>query len=127
MLDDQAWFDLIEVVAATDFYRTQHQIIFDDERTGIDDAPLDAVCPSGCHPGPARKGGWHQLLGRTGGIDTRGEQCAGLRENRVSVRFSAADRSRKSIADSAFTPDGRDTDTPLELAEQSVFQIAENR
>jgi replicative DNA helicase len=31
------------------------------------------------------------------------------------------------IADSAFTPDGRDTDTLLELAEQSVFQIAENR
>jgi replicative DNA helicase len=31
------------------------------------------------------------------------------------------------IADSAFTPDGRDTNTLLELAEQSVFQIAENR
>jgi replicative DNA helicase len=31
------------------------------------------------------------------------------------------------IADSAFTPDGRDTDTLLELAEQAVFQIAENR
>ncbi len=27
MLDDQSWFELIEVVAATDFYRPQHQII----------------------------------------------------------------------------------------------------
>ena len=32
-----------------------------------------------------------------------------------------------SIANSAFTPDGRDSDTLLELAERSVFQISENR
>ena len=29
MLDDRAWFDLIEILAASDFYRTQHQIIFE--------------------------------------------------------------------------------------------------
>ena len=47
MLDDQAWFDLIEVVAATDFYRTQHQIIFDAmNELASDDAPLDAVTVS---------------------------------------------------------------------------------
>ena len=47
MLDDQSWFDLIEVVAATDFYRTQHQIIFDAmNELAADDAPLDAVTVS---------------------------------------------------------------------------------
>ena len=47
MLDDQSWFDLIEVVTATDFYRTQHQIIFDAmNELAADDAPLDAVTVS---------------------------------------------------------------------------------
>ena len=31
------------------------------------------------------------------------------------------------IADSAFTPDGRDSNTLLDLAEQAVYQIAEQR
>ena len=28
MLDDQSWFDLVELIKPSDFYRTQHQIIF---------------------------------------------------------------------------------------------------
>ena len=29
MLNNEAWFDLVEIVRAQDFYRTQHQIIFE--------------------------------------------------------------------------------------------------
>ena len=29
MLDDQSWFDLVELIKPSDFYRTQHQIIFE--------------------------------------------------------------------------------------------------
>ena len=44
MLDDQSWFDLVEVVKPGDFYRTQHQIIFEAMMTIENkDQPLDAV------------------------------------------------------------------------------------
>ena len=44
MLDDRAWFDLIEILAASDFYRTQHQIIFEAMNDlASDDNLLDAV------------------------------------------------------------------------------------
>ena len=47
MLDDQGWFDLVEVVVAADFYRTQHQIIFEAMMDlANENQPLDAVTVS---------------------------------------------------------------------------------
>ncbi|SVE08136.1 uncharacterized protein METZ01_LOCUS460990, partial [marine metagenome] len=44
MLNNDAWFDLVEIVSAHDFYRTQHQIIFEAMMDlANDDEPLDAV------------------------------------------------------------------------------------
>ena len=131
MLDDQAWFDLIEVVAATDFYRTQHQIIFDAmNELASDDAPLDAVTIS---ERLSSKG----LLEKAGGISYLAELAESTPGASNVLAYGKIVRERSvlrqligaanQIADSAFTPDGRDTDTLLELAEQSVFQIAENR
>lgn len=131
MLDDQAWFDLIEVVAATDFYRTPHQIIFDAmHELASDDAPLDAVTVS---ERLSSKG----LLEKAGGISYLAELAESTPGASNVLAYGKIVRERSvlrqligaanQIADSAFTPDGRDTDTLLELAEQSVFQIAENR
>ncbi|MEL0047329.1 MAG: replicative DNA helicase [Gammaproteobacteria bacterium] len=131
MLDDQSWFDLIEVVTATDFYRTQHQIIFDAmNELAADDAPLDAVTVS---ERLSSKG----LLEKAGGISYLAELSESTLGASNVLAYGKIVRERSvlrqligaanQIADSAFTPDGRDTDTLLELAEQSVFQIAENR
>ena len=131
MLDDQAWLDLIEVVAAKDFYRTQHQIIFDAmNELASDDAPLDAVTVS---ERLSSKG----LLEKAGGIPYLAELAESTPGASNVLAYGKIVRERSvlrqligaanQIADSAFTPDGRDTDTLLELAEQSVFQIAENR
>ena len=44
MLDDQSWFDLVELIKPSDFYRTQHQIIFEAMMVIENkDQPLDAV------------------------------------------------------------------------------------
>ena len=131
MLDDQAWFDLIEIVAATDFYRAQHQIIFDAmNELALDDAPLDAITVS---ERLSSKG----LLDKAGGISYLAELADSTPGASNVLAYGKIVRERSvlrqligaanQIADSAFTPDGRDTNTLLELAEQSVFQIAENQ
>lgn len=119
------------MVAATDFYRTQHQIIFDAmNELASDDAPLDAVTVS---ERLSSKG----LLEKAGGISYLAELAESTPGASNVLAYGKIVRERSvlrqligaanQIADSAFTPDGRDTDTLLELAEQSVFQIAENR
>ena len=131
MLDDRAWFDLIEILAASDFYRTQHQIIFEAMNDlASDDNLLDAVTVA---ERLTSKG----LLDKAGGISYLAELAEStlgasnvlaygkiVRERSVMRQLIGA---ANQIAESAFTPEGRDTDTLLELAEQAVFQIAENR
>jgi replicative DNA helicase len=95
-----------------------------------DDNPLDAVTVA---ERLTSKG----LLDKAGGISYLAELAEStlgasnvlaygkiVRERSVMRQLIGA---ANQIADSAFTPDGRDTDTLLELAEQAVFQIAENR
>ena len=131
MLDDQSWFELIEVVAATDFYRPQHQIIF-EAMTDLanDNAPLDAVTVS---ERLQSKG----LLEKAGGISYLAELAEATPGTSNITAYGKIVRDRSvlrqligaanQIADAAFTPEGRDTDSLLELAEQSVFQIGEKR
>jgi replicative DNA helicase len=95
-----------------------------------DDAPLDAVTVS---ERLSSKG----LLEKAGGIPYLAELAESTPGASNVLAYGKIVRERSvlrqligaanQIADSAFTPDGRDTDTLLELAEQSVFQIAENR
>jgi replicative DNA helicase len=95
-----------------------------------EDAPLDAVTVS---ERLSSKG----LLEKAGGISYLAELAESTPGASNVLAYGKIVRERSvlrqligaanQIADSAFTPDGRDTDTLLELAEQSVFQIAENR
>lgn len=130
MLDDQSWFDLVEVIRASDFYRTQHQIIYESMMDlANNDQPLDAVTVS---EQLQSKG----LLDKAGGVAYLAELAEAtpgasnvmawakiIRERSVLRQLIGA---ANSIVDSAFSPDGRDSNTLLELAERSVFQISEN-
>ena len=67
MLDDQSWFDLVELIKPSDFYRTQHQIIFEAMMVIENkDQPLDAVTLSEelQNPRSTRKSRWCRLFGR---------------------------------------------------------------
>ena len=95
-----------------------------------DDAPLDAVTVS-------ERLQSRGLLEKAGGIAYLAELTESTPGASNILAYGKIVRERSvlrqligaanQIVDSAFTPDGRDTDTLLELAAQSVFQIAENR
>ncbi|MEC8755239.1 MAG: DnaB-like helicase N-terminal domain-containing protein, partial [Pseudomonadota bacterium] len=131
MLDDQGWFDLVEIVLAADFYRTQHQIIFEAMMDlANEDQPLDAVTVS-------ERLQSRGLLDKAGGINYLAELAESTPGASNILAYGRIVRERSvlrqligaanHIADSAFAPDGRDSNTLLDLAEQAVFQIAEKR
>ncbi len=131
MLNNEAWFDLVEIVRAKDFYRTQHQIIFEAMMNLANaDEPLDAVTIAE----RLRSQGLLEKVGDVTYLAELAESTPGasnvlaygriVRERSVMRQLiGAANR----IADAAFAPEGRDSDQLVEMAEQSVFEIAENR
>jgi replicative DNA helicase len=131
MLNDQSWFDLVEVVRGSDFYRTQHQIIYEAMMDlANNDQPLDAVTVSEQlqSKGLLEKAGGvaylAELAEATPGVSNVMAWAKIVRERSVLRQLIGA---ANGIADSAFAPDGRDSNTLLELAERSVFQISEDR
>ena len=131
MLDDQSWFDLFELIKPSDFYRTQHQIIF-SAMIGIENKnePLDALTLSE----ELQSLGQLEKVGGVGYLAEVADATPGasnilawariVRERSILRQLIGA---ANNIADAAFNPDGRDSDLLLEIAEQSVFQIAENQ
>lgn len=131
MLNNEAWFDLVEIASAKDFYRTQHQIIFEAMMNLANaDEPLDAVTIAE----RLRSQGLLEKVGDVTYLAELAESTPGasnvlaygriVRERSVMRQLiGAANR----IADAAFAPEGRDSDQLVEMAEQSVFEIAENR
>ena len=131
MLDDRSWFELVDLLQPNDFYRTQHQIIF-EAMMAIEnkDEPLDAVTLSE----ELQNQGRLEKVGGVGYLAEVADSTAGatnvlawakiVRERSILRQLIGA---ANNIADAAFNPDGRDTDVLLEMAEQTVFQIAENQ
>jgi replicative DNA helicase len=131
MLNNDAWFNVAEVVSGRDFYRPGHQIIYEAMADlAADDQPLDVVTVS---ERLASKG----LIDRCGGLAYLGELAEStpgasnvlayaqiVREHSTLRQLIAA---AQRIADSAFTPEGRPSDELLDNAEQEVFRIAEGR
>ena len=129
MLNNEAWFDLVEIVSAQDFYRPQHQIIFEAMMSlANQDEPLDAVTLS-------EKLRSQGLLEKAGDVIYLAELAEGtpgasnvlaygkiVRERSVMRQLIGA---ANKIADATFTPDGRDSAALVELAEQSIFEISE--
>lgn len=131
MLDNDAWFNVAELVEAGDFYRTQHQIIYESMTAlSADDQPLDAVTVSERlqSKGQLEKAGGlaylAELAESTPGASNVVAYANIVRENSVLRQLiGAANR----IAESAFSRDGRPSEELLDLAEQEVFHISEGR
>ena len=131
MLDNDAWFNVLEITAGSDFYRPQHQIIF--EAMGYlaeDNEPLDVVTVSTRlqHSGLLEKAGGAiylaEIAENTPGASNVVAYAKIVRE-RSTLRqlLGAANR----IAESAFNPDGRPTADLVDTAEQEIFRISEGR
>ena len=132
MLNNDAWFNVADVLTARDFYRAQHQIIFEAMASLANaNEPLDAVTLSEALQSarPARQGRRHRLPRRNRRVDARCEQRDRVRADRsrtldaAAAHFGAANR----IAESAFAPQGRPSSELLDMAESEVFRIHEGR
>ena len=131
MLNNERWFDVAEVVQPGDFYRTQHQIIFEAmSALTEDDQPLDAVTVSERlqAKGVLEKAGGLAYLGEivdsTPGASNVVAYAKIVRE-RSTLRQMIAAANR--IADMAFSTEGRDATELLDLAEKEVFNISEGQ
>jgi replicative DNA helicase len=129
MLNNDAWFNVTDIVTARDFYRPPHQIIFEVMAAlANDNQPLDAVTLSEALSSRA-------LLDKVGGI----AYLANLAENTPGasnvVAYARIVRERSTlrqliaaankIAEAAFRPQGRPSRELLDLAEAEVFRIHE--
>ena len=131
MLNNDRWFDVAEVCLAGDFYRTQHQLIYEAMTAlAADNQPLDAVTVS---ERLQSKG----LLDRAGGLPYLAELVDGTPGASNVVAYARIVRERStlrqmiaaanSIADMAFATEGKDSAELLDMAEQTVFRISEGR
>ena len=131
MLNNDAWFNVAELIGAPDFYRASHQIIFEAMADlSANDSPLDAVTLS---EQLQSKG----MLDRAGGLAYIGELAEGTPGASNVVAYAGIVREHSTlrqligaanrIAENAFARDGRPSDELLDLAEQEVFAISEGR
>ena len=131
MLSNERWFDVVEICQSADFYRPQHQLIFEAMKALADeDEPLDAVTVS-------EKLSSTGMLERAGGLTYLGEILDGTPGASNILAYARIVRERSTlrqmiaaanqIAEMAFAPQGKDTGTLLDFAEQAVFRISEGR
>ena len=131
MLDEQAWDRIADKVTAADFYFPQHRIIFEVMSTlANDNKPLDVVTVSGAMSSRGildRAGGnayLAELVDRTVGTSNI-VSYAEIVKDRSTLRQLI--RVANEISDSAFLPEGRASTDVLDVAEQMVFEIGEDR
>ncbi|MCB2261821.1 MAG: replicative DNA helicase [Candidatus Thiosymbion ectosymbiont of Robbea hypermnestra] len=129
MLDNETWDQVADKVAAGDFYRREHRLIFDAVRRLVDaDQPFDVVTLA-------------ESLERTGTLDDAGglpylgsiakdtPSAANVVAYAKIVRFNSVLRqlihAGTQIADLAYSPGNRADNELLDEAERRVFEIAE--
>ena len=131
MLNNDAWFDVSDIVAPSDFYRPQHRIVFEAMAAlSRDNQPLDAVTVSEALQSRG-------LLEKAGGIAYLAELVDGTpgASNVSAYARIVRDRStlRKVIAaanqivEKAFVREGQSDAEVLDYAEQEIFRISEDR
>ena len=129
MLDEQAWFKVADKVAAEDFYRPGHRIVF-DAMTELANAnqPLDVITLSETLANRAllEKAGGNgylaELVDGTLGASNVGAYAEIVQERATLRRLIGA---ANEIADAAFAPEGRNSAEVLDHAEQLIFEIGE--
>ncbi len=131
MLDNQTWDAVADKIIEDDFYRKDHRLIFRAiAQLAEKQEPFDIITISEALAAIGE-------LDRVGGLSYLGLLAKDTPSAANIVSYAAIVRDRSilrqlihvgtNIADSAFNPEGRDTAELLELAEQNVFKIAENR
>ena len=128
-LDEHGWDKVAQLIREEDFYRNDHRIIF---------RAITNLCNEGKPCDIVTVAEWlesHQLLDDSGGM----KNLAALAENTPSASNigTYADIVRKrsilrqlisvisNINSTIFNPEGKSSEEVLEIAEQSVFEIAE--
>ena len=129
MLDENAWFKVADKVAAEDFYRPGHRIVF-DAMTALANAnqPLDVITLSESLANRAllEKAGGNgylaELVDSTPSASNVGAYAEIVQERATLRRLIGA---ANEIADAAFMPEGRNSADVLDHAEQLIFEIGE--
>ena len=132
MLNGDAWFDVAETITARDFYRPQHQIIFEAMASLAGDSePLDAVTTANRLETVGQlnrlDGGiayLAEIVDSTPGASNVAAYAKIVRERSDLRRLIAALHEAR---EKAFAPDGLSSAEVLDLAEQRVFQVSEHR
>ncbi len=130
MLDQYAWLKAADKVAAADFYRPSHRVIFEAmDELGNANQPLDAVTLSEALSSRSllEKAGGNaylaELAENTPGASNVGAYATIIKERSTLRRLIGA---ANEIADTAFLPEGRSSAEVLDHAEQLVFEIGES-
>jgi replicative DNA helicase len=129
LLDNSAWDRIGDILSEDDFYRADHRLIFQHVAKLIDDnKPADAltVAESLELAGKLAEAGGQAYLS-TLALNT--PSAANIRRYAEIVRERSIMRSLAAIgteiADSAYSPQGRDAAMLIDEAEARVFRIAE--
>ncbi len=129
LLDNTAWDRIADVITAADFYRADHRVIFEHIGQLIENArPADALTVAESLERSARldEVGGHAYLGA---LAANIPSAANIRRYAEIVRERSVMRSLAGIgteiADSAYSPMGRDAKALLDEAETKIFRIAE--
>lgn len=129
MLDNQTWDQIAGVITEVDFYRSDHRLIFATiEALANRNEPFDVLTVSEFLKG-------HHQLAEAGSdiylfeLAKNTPSSANIRAYADIVRERSVVRqlvhSATEIADMAFNPEGRNSAELIDLAEQKIFQIAE--
>ena len=131
MLDQHAWLRVADRVAAQDFYRPSHRIIFEVMASLADEnEPVDVVTLSEALSARSllEKAGGNpylaELVDNTPGATNIAAYADIIRERAAMRRLISVSGE---ISDMAFAPEGRSSADVLDHAEQLVFDIAEGR
>lgn len=129
MLDNSAWDQVVEIVQEDDFYRHDHRQIFKAiAHLSEHNKPFDVITLSEWL-------GSRDELDNVGGLAYLGSLAKDTPSAANIKAYAAIVRERSilrqlitvgtNIANSAYAPDGRDSEELLDQAESSVFKIAE--
>ncbi len=131
MQDNSAWDDVAEQLQPEDFYRHEHQLIFTVMHKQVDTSkPIDVVTL-------VESLDSLNELESAGGIEYLSDLASHARGTANINAYAQIIRERATlrrlitvsseIADNAFNPAGRPAADVLDMAEQLVFNIADNR
>ena len=129
MLDNDAWLQVVEKITFQDFYRRDHAAIFRAvEALANDSKPYDIITLSewlGSQDQLEMVGGIQYLAQLADNTPTAANIAAYADIVRDRAVLRNLIRAGTDIAEAGYRPEGRGTTELIDLAERTVFQIAE--